>query len=162
MAAVTRTPTSGEPSASTEGSHTRLTPATRDSFKPRTPVGTEGIAGLLTGWVAVPRGSSLDGGTSDPAGMATVIRAAEQRAERFGTGAESVAPLVEYFRNNGGKFPELTDLATGGSGNYSAAASRPGLPGASAVAPWWQNTNILIALGAAGLAVWLLMRPRRK
>jgi hypothetical protein len=94
--------------------------------------------------------------------MQTVYKAAAQRAERFGLPQEAIEPLVSYFRSNSGKFPELTDLATGGSGNYSAAASAPGFPGSSAVLPWFQNTNMLIAIGAAGVALVLLLRGGRK
>ena len=95
--------------------------------------------------------------------------AAAQRADRFGLGQEAVPSLVQYFRESGTEtFPELTNLrpdGTIGGGSYeSAAASRAPLPpaGIGAIGAWFQNPNILIALAAGGLALYLLTRKGKR
>ena len=167
MAAITRTPAAGEPIASgyttSTSTQTRISPTQlAASFKPRTPVGTEGIAGLLTGWVAVPRGSSLDGGTSDPAGMATVERAAQQRIDRFGLPQEALPALVDYFSTSGGKFPELTGGLGAGGGGYVEGNNTTARPGGGAVVAGGFDTNMLIAIGAGALVLVLLLRRKGK
>lgn len=176
--AIARVPPAGAPSATTEGVHSsvlsRIAPAVSSIYggsggtglpPSRSPIGTEGTAGLYTGQVAVRR-DSFTGPT--PAPDFAVQQAAEQRANRFGLGAEAVAPLIDYFRASGETFPELTNLrpdGTIGGGSYqSAAASRPPLPAAGAgyVGAWYQNTNILIALAAGGLALYLLTRKGKR
>ncbi len=158
--AINRVPPAGAPTTTTAGVHSSEIPVYT-----RSPIGTEGVAGLYTGQVAVRR-DSFTGPT--PAPTWAVEQAATQRADRFGLGAEAVPSLVNYFYRAGENFPELTNLrsdGTIGGGSYqSAAASRPPLPpeGIGAVGPWLQNTNVLIALAAGGLALLLLFKGKGK
>lgn len=167
MAAIARTPAAGEPITSgyttSDGERSRLTPTRLDSFHARTPVGTEGIAGLLTGWVAVPRGSSqAPGAASDPAGMATVERAAQQRIDRFGLPQESLGALVDYFSTSGGKFPELSGGLGAGGGGYTEGNATTARPGGAAGAAGGLDLNMMIAIGAGALVLVLLLRRKGK
>lgn len=175
--AIARVPPAGAPTATSEGVHSsalsRLAPAVYSIYggsggtglpPSRSPIGTEGVAGLYTGQVAVPRGTP-----PAPAPDWAVLQAAQQRADRFGLGSEAVPALVQYFRESGTEsFPELTNLrpdGTIGGGSYqSAAATRPPLPveGTGYVGSWFSNPNILIALAAGGLALYLFTRKGKR
>lgn len=152
MAAVTRTPSTGAPSATIAGA----------PVFSRQPSAT----GLYTGTIAVPRdqprdstGAFIFSETQKAALDHAQELAATQRVQRAGLGSEAI-PIVRDYYNETGRWPDLSVSVGGVSGGAGAPGGKPG-GGVTEAGVFGGMSPTVLAIGAAALLAGVLIFGKR-